>query len=124
MIATTITYAKEDYLFFLENMLIVAAYLTAMFVAIFMDKIVPVGARLLRPITRAVGASFFFMSAITHTSLAFHTVTQTPVINALSERHVDWSLIFAFGWQSVSLSVLLFFLARDTILCPRVDRND
>jgi hypothetical protein len=108
-------YQTPDYLFFVLNIVVVAAYLSAAITLLFSRRVLPILGDIARPSTRIFGALFFVMASVTRVELAYHAVVQEPYLNLANDSSVPMHVNIEHAIQAVSIWIFLAFLAKDLI---------
>jgi hypothetical protein len=119
------TYQTPDYAFFVLNIIVVAAYLSAAVTLMFSKRILPILGDITRSSTRIFGAIFFVVASVTRVELAYHAVVQEPYLNLTNSSSVPVHVNVEHAIQAVSIWIFLAFMAKDLVLYkgPKSVRN-
>lgn len=110
-----VTYQTPDYLFFILNIVVVAAYLSAAVTLLFSHYALPILGDITRRSTRLFGAIFFIVASATRVELAYHAVVQEPYLNLTNSSSVPIHVNIEHAIQAVSIWIFLGFVAKDLV---------
>jgi len=133
-LVNSVSYTGRDYIFFLLNLAIMAAYMTLVVTMLFPARIMPILSYIFSKRSRLSVAIFFFTATLTRAELAWAAVNHTqsadcpnslfPTRQVFCFVDISTAAIGLHVLQAVFVWLMLIFLASDLIGKLKIDDGE